>query len=82
MKKLEFVLVEWWDAYTNDANARSDPEDRGIASVSAGFLVEKTKHGVRLAMIAHLYEGESAYRVEHFIPHGMVRKIIRTGKYA
>jgi hypothetical protein len=82
VKKLEFVLVEWWDAYSSDAPATKSADDRGIATVSAGFLVEKTKYGVRLAMIAHLYEDFPEYRVEHFIPHGMVRKIIRTGKYA
>ena len=81
MKKIEFVLVEWWDAYTNDANAQSNLGDRGIATLSAGFLIEKTKYGVRLAMIAHLYDGNHEFRVEHFIPKGMIRKIIRTGKY-
>ncbi len=70
------AVVHWCDAYTTPT-VRKDARDRGLESIASGFIVERNKKGIRLAMLMHIHEeNQIEYRDGFFIPAGMIRKIV------
>lgn len=77
--KLKHVVVDWWDAYSEHGEYRPFRGDKGLPSISSGFLLEDNKNGVRVGQIAHLHsDGDVSYKNTMFIPRGMVRKVTVT----
>lgn len=77
--KLKHVVVDWWDAYSEGGDYKHVPNDKGLATITSGFLIEDNKNGVRVAQIAHLHsDGYVFYKETMFVPRGMVRKVTVT----
>lgn len=78
-RKNKIAIVEWWDAYSGLAEVNPSKTDKGAFVITVGHLVERTKHGIRVAAIrdsAHPPQFDSPfYRAETFIPKGMIHKV-------
>jgi len=71
---VKIVEVRWIDAHvsTSGTNIKKATKDTGIDTVTVGFLVAETDHGITLAM-DWWPKTPKEFKVSTFIPWEMVR---------
>lgn len=66
------AVVEWLDAVAHD-EGDGEPRHKPERQVTVGWLLKRDMHGVSLAF--EYGESDNTYRVEQFMPAGMVKSV-------
>lgn len=72
---MTYVMVEWGDAFVHHGTATLEEcmAFKPLTTISVGHLICQTEHGITI-ILDHVPEDD--YRDPHFIPLGMVIRVV------